>query len=363
MDKSINNLSERLNKLYPDTTNSSNNNYNDGVNYWKGKRIISLNQWFKIEQDYTLETALQYFPDDFLSLVFPFNMDSIDTPKLKEDANKWYSDFEDLMEYRRNPTYGKTKCFNCLLSPHREKAAIYDGINKIIARVLEREHNNKNISYQQTTLYPCSVLNVFECPYKSKGNKEANDEISNFDVDYLFELSEIAFHLELALGEAESMTESNDTIYETNFETNSVREIRTNYYGNPYSSSIDYPLEEMLSKVKRLSIISIRNAQDIYHVLTDRETLDKILEQGLDEENLKHKDLILNFFMNIKDKVRIEDLFITPNYGMVNNNNRQRQYAKCSLCQEFANIYCVNCNNAWLCSDHWRHHRDIGHFC
>jgi hypothetical protein len=32
-------------------------------------------------------------------------------------------------------------------------------------------------------------------------------------------LSEIAFRLELALGKAESMTESNDAIYETNFET------------------------------------------------------------------------------------------------------------------------------------------------
>jgi hypothetical protein len=61
----------------------------------------------KIEQDYTLEAALQYFPDDLMSLVFPFNMDSIDNPKLKEDANKWYSGFEDLMEYKRNPTYGK----------------------------------------------------------------------------------------------------------------------------------------------------------------------------------------------------------------------------------------------------------------
>jgi hypothetical protein len=315
----------------------------------------------KIKQDYALEAALQYFPDDFPSIVFPFNIDIIDNPKLK-DASKWYSDFEDLMEYRRNPTYGNTKCFNCLVSPHREKAAIYYGINKVIARVLERENNNKNIS-SQTTIYPCSVLNIFECPYKRKDNeinrKEEQREQPNFDVDYLFELSEIAFHLGLVLAKAQTMTESNDTIYETNFGTNSVTEVRTNYYGDPYSSSIDYTLEEKLSKVKILSIIPIRNAQDVYNVLTVRETLDKILEQGLDEENLKHKDVILNFFMSIKDKVRIEDLFITPNYGITNNNNRQ-QYAKCSLCQGFANIYCVNCNNASLCNDHWRHHRDIG---
>lgn len=53
--------------------------------------------------------------------------------------------------------------------------------------------------------------------------------------------------------------------------------IRLNYYyGNPYPSSIDYPLEEKL-EVKRLSVVPIRNAQDIHHALTNRETLDKIL--------------------------------------------------------------------------------------
>ena len=75
------------------------------------------------------------------------------------------------------------------------------------------------------------------------------------------------------------------------------------------------------------------SASDIYHPLVDRETLEKILEQGLDEENLKHKDDLLNFFMNIKDKVRIEDLFIAPNYGIAYNNNRQQQYAKCFQCK------------------------------
>jgi hypothetical protein len=58
------------------------------------------------------------------------------------------------------------QCFSCLLSPDREEAAIFLGINKVIARALEREDNNNNISSPTTTTYPCSVLNVFECPYK-----------------------------------------------------------------------------------------------------------------------------------------------------------------------------------------------------
>ena len=44
-------------------------------------------------------------------------------------------------------------------------------------------------------------------------------------------------------------------------------------------------------------MVPIRHAQDVYHALTDRETLDKIVKQGLDEENLKDKDHLVNFFM------------------------------------------------------------------
>ena len=30
------------------------------------------------------------------------------------------------------------------------------------------------------------------------------------------------------------------------------------------------------------------------------------------------------------------------------------QKSKCSICQEFANIHCINCKDyIWLCVDHW----------
>ena len=174
----------------------------------------------------------------------------------------------------------------------------------------------------------------------------------------MFALDDIADLVELALCHVESTTKSNDTVYETNFETGRVREIRTNYYGSPFLSPIDYPLEEKLAEVKKLSIVQLRSAQDIYHALTDREILNKVLEQGLDEDNLKYKDYLLDSFMTIKDKVRIEDLFITPNYRTYDNNSQQQYAKKCSLCQGFANIYCVNCNSmVWLCNDHWKQHK------
>jgi hypothetical protein len=64
-------------------------------------------------------------------------------------------------------------------------------------------------------------------------------------------LSEIALQLELALGHAESMTESNDPVYGTNFETGKVKVIRIDYYGNPYQFSIDFLLEEKTCRSKR----------------------------------------------------------------------------------------------------------------
>ena len=104
------------------------------------------------------------------------------------------------------------------------------------------------------------------------------------------------------------MSKSNETIYEADFEAGKVKEIYANYHGDPYSFSTEYPLEEKLSKVKKLSKVPIRNVQDVYNALTDRETLNKVLEQGLEEEYQQYKDQLVDFFMSIKDKVRIEDL-------------------------------------------------------
>jgi hypothetical protein len=252
LDKLVNNnkLFERLDKLYPDTTSKDKN---DGVNYWKGKKIVSLAEWRKIansgqafqkgvEYQNTKE-ALQYFPDDYSKWLFPLGVQE----ELIEVTNKWYLQYLELMRYRKNPNYGKTKCSSCLLSTDREEAAIYVGINKIVARALE------------SSLYPCPIQNRFECPYDNRVDKEAK---STIDVGQLFRLSGIAFLVELAFAEAEKDT----------------------------------------------SKIRIKNRRDVYNALTDRETLDAVLQQGLDEEHQKYKDKIVELFMSIKDKVRMEDL-------------------------------------------------------
>jgi hypothetical protein len=63
--------------------------------------------------------------------------------------------------------------------------------------------------------------------------------------------------------------------------------------------------------------------------------------------------------MGLKDKVEIEDLTL---YEPIFASNIQK--SKCFICQEFANIHCINCsddNNVWLCVDHWKQHKTDYH--
>jgi hypothetical protein len=168
--------------------------------YWKGKKVVSLNEWFQIKENYTLKAALQYFPNDFPSFGFSYILDNMEDQTLKQEAEQWYSDFIKLMEYSKNTKYGKTKCFHCLLSPDREEAAIFIGINKVISRALD----NDGVS-----VYPCMVLNRFACPYDKKNIDIDEENITEDstskkpDVNDLFYLSELAFAVELALAKAQ----------------------------------------------------------------------------------------------------------------------------------------------------------------
>jgi hypothetical protein len=125
------------------------------------------------------------------------------------------------------------------------------------------------------------------------------------------------------------MSKSNETIYETDFETNNLREITSLYDGSPHSWSTEYPLEEKLSQIHRLSRVPIRNVQDVYNALTDRETLNKVLEQGLDDEEYqRYRYELVNLFIGLKDKIKIEDLTL---HEPIFISNIQR--SKCSFCR------------------------------
>ena len=198
--------------------------FHNPSHYWKGKKIVSLNEWLKIKNNYGLNTALQYFPNDFPRSGLTFILYGIEDQTLKQEADQWGSDFIKLLEYRKSPEYGKWKCCRCLLSPDREEAAIFIGMNKVISRTLDAD---------DVSIYPCKILNRFACPYDKKITKDiVEDGITDKpDVDYLFQLSEFAFAVELALAKAQEED----------------------------------------------SVFRIRSAADAYHALTNRETLEVVL--------------------------------------------------------------------------------------
>jgi hypothetical protein len=103
LERSISNLTKRIEKF-----DSLNGNGNDS-NHWKGKEIIPLNDWIQLRGT---PYALQYFPDDFDDHT-TFLTES-EVKDSDEQTRKWYSDYLDLMDYKRNPNYGRTKCFHCL---------------------------------------------------------------------------------------------------------------------------------------------------------------------------------------------------------------------------------------------------------
>jgi hypothetical protein len=49
-------------------------------------------------------------------------------------------------------------------------------------------------------------------------------------------------------------------------------------------------------------------AEDAYNILADKEALEMVLQPGLKEEHQQHKDRIVSFFMDVKDRMKVEDL-------------------------------------------------------
>jgi hypothetical protein len=90
-------------------------------------------------------------------------------------------------------------------------------------------------------------------------------------------------------------------------------------------ASVAFTVEISLAVArKNTSAIQIKNKHDLYRALTNREMFDVILEQGLnyilsDKETFNdtsrfeqlhkdNRDKIEDYFMNNKDKIRLEEL-------------------------------------------------------
>ncbi len=301
LDKTIKELSNRLDTVYPYSSSTSNHIRNDGINYWKGKKIISAKKWNELYEKNSIYTdnykiilvsrkPLQYFPDDYNGPISSFN------EELKEEAQKWNKEYYQLLEFRKNPTLGRNKCSGCIFSTDLDDP-LFVGIEKVIARIVSKlcKNNNLNsisdINNDFLISYPCRVMNFFQCPFEHNNNQYP------YTKEQLFALQRIAFAIEQAISIFHETTKNNEIIYEVDFQNDRIREIHTNYNGEPFSWGWnDRNVKEQLSKVKPISsTIQIINERDIYNILTNREKLEYLLQEyekkyshQLDEEKIQH---------------------------------------------------------------------------
>ena len=327
LDKTIKELQNRLDEVHPYsafTAISNHQNRNDGINYWKGKKIISIKDWnelYKKRSTYTNNyktiltnrKPLQYFPDDYNSLI---SVIGIVDEKLKEEIQDWNKDYYELLEYRKNPTLGRMKCSKCLLSGSLDDP-IFNGIEKVFARIVSNQCNNNTFKTQshETITYHCNVMNIFSCPFESKEesyNRDEKEIKSKYPLkrEDLFSLHLISFAIEQAITTFFEITQNNEIIFEVDFENDRVHEIFTNYKGEPESWGKQENVNEQLSKVKPISNIVIRDEQDIYNILTNKEKLEGLLEeyekQLLDKEQQKEQEELEIEYIKPELKAKIE---------------------------------------------------------
>jgi hypothetical protein len=214
IDKTIQELTNRLDEAHPYSASLSINDHkikNDGINYWKGRKIISTKYWndlyeknSKYTNTYTTilrsRKPLQYFPDDYNGSI---SVSGIVDEKLKEEIQNWNNDYYELLEYRKNHTLGRMKCSNCLLSGSLDDP-IFNGIEKVFGRIVSNQcnKNNTNTNSNELITYHCNVMNLYSCPFESKEEYDNNNR-NEIDIEskYPFKREDlfayIKYHLQL----------------------------------------------------------------------------------------------------------------------------------------------------------------------
>ena len=383
LDKTIKDLMNRIDEVYPASSTTNGGISHDGIHYWKGKKIISAKDWNELYEknsthtDDTYKTTLtsrkplQYFPDDYNGSISLIGV----VDKLKEEIQQWNIEYYELLEFRKNPTLGRRKCSGCIFSGHLDDP-LFVGIEQVIARIVSNQCNtinnttttinNKNENLDLVT-YPCNVMNFYKCPFD-------NNFQNSYTKEVLFTVQRIAFTIELAISTFFGITKDNEIIYEVDFENDRVQEIHTKYNGEPENWGWINNVKEQLSKVKPISNIIIRNEEDIYTILTNKEKLNFLFKEyyeqyqkRLKESEEQQQQIILNeekrhnivsFILdNNKDPIKIDDLKINePIYKCY------RARGNCIICNSLSNIICINCTNySWLCTNHWQEHATEKH--
>jgi hypothetical protein len=421
--KRIEELNKKLDEIESATKESG------GLLFWRGKKIISVEQWQSITNKGVYKEVIKYIPNGFIAQpLFELAPENRTGQRYKEGRyNRWINDYHDFLYFSRNRQLGERCCEKCLLEDDKDQEIRSGlGLRKILREVVQQisfkdiktssspssrssssaishSHNHAHNGLQKTRTvsatnkqkekkdarankkqqqqpqlitinYPCPVHNRFECPYRE--SSEAND----------IALVGIGIFLEViynALSYAHMLTyQIRDYTYKVDFEKDKMLETISKY-GAWFSGRSNNRLGVELGSLEQPKV-PIGSIGDIYKALTDRENLDILLEQYFEHgrRDVKRKERddtlrrsIVDWFMQFKDDIRIEDL--TNFNGMTlqeEEENTKRsdldQSAAifvdhsndiCCVCNKRgACILCVNCDK-WICADHYFGHKAAHH--
>lgn len=371
IDRIVDRLNKKLEEKYP--LEVSQDDREGVINTWKGRRVLPVDQWVKmtasLENDkvvFDLSKGFSTFPDSTSEVIFQYGVEGSEEYYVeisKEEFDKWFNDYFDFLTFMKNSELGSMICKNCLLSPHKDRSGLVIGVHKMAAKILQGELKTnkatdvipkdgytppKNVT-EDLSIYPCTVLNYFYCPYECKGQGKRFEHEFDSDVQYLFELNQITRLVDTALLKASSMTQSNETIYEIDAMKNTIIEVQTLYNGMQYCMAELNPIEKGLNRILMPSMVRVRNKEDVLRVLKDMDKLDLLLKQSLTEKEYREsKERILRYFEeNGKDL----ELFSYYKYTIYGNKDKRT----CLDCGSDANVHLLKSDD-WLCSAHYDFH-------
>lgn len=107
----------------------------------------------------------------------------------------------------------------------------------------------------------------------------------------------------------------------------------------------------------------------LYHVGKRNDKLKEKIKKEIEKSDRQqillkeNKKKIIDFLIDNKDSIRIEDLKIyEPIYKCY------REKGHCQICNNLSNIICINCCNnhynnkeVWLCTNHWKQYAIENH--
>jgi hypothetical protein len=333
--KRIEELNKKLDEIESATKESG------GLLFWRGKKIIPVEQLQSIANKGGYKEAIKYIPNGFIDhpLFGPAAEKGTGHRYKDEQYNKWIDDYYDYLYYSRNPQLGEGYCEECLLEDDQDQE-IHSGLGlrKMFRELVQQElssedegtttsssslsssgssnttshsHNHIHKGRQRTRAvsaankqkeekkdakvirkqqqqqaplitidYPCPVHNRFKCPYQKFS--EINDNVLVGIGSYL----EVIYN---ALSYAHMLTyQIRDYTYKVDFEKG--RKLETiSKYGCGFSEGSSNRLGVELRSLKQPEV-PIESIHDIYKALTNRENLDILLEQYLEHRRNNPRD-------------------------------------------------------------------------